>query len=462
MTKWSRPSWANFADVSDLVKLSTPIAFSRMAVMLMSFTDAVVLSINTHDELPYILNAWLAIGVAIGIGMGLLQGVQVISSELLGVGKADETGRVWRSGMATAFVAGILASLLCWYGSPFLYRLLFTPEIAENVIIATRIYTIGLIAHMVSAACMYYLEALRKPNTVTAIMFGAVILNLFVDLYLVAGLFGGFYLGFEGVAWATNITRFALTAALLIVIVMATPGLKKSPTAPKDEFRRQLSVSLGTTVSYVAEYSAFSFTIVFATWVSMAAATAYGLAIQFIGLTFMLFMGIATATSVRVAEYYGRKDYYGAREASRLGVATGVLIGTILGTLMFVFAEQLSQWTTMSDSSVTENNAQELLTVLLKISALMVLFDGLQVIGAYALRAQGGVWMPGIIHLGSYYLVMLPVCLLLAFTLGRGGQGVLEGAIIASLIAAIGQVCYLEYITATHLRGTPSPSKPPS
>lgn len=452
MTKWSRPSWANFADVSDLVKLSTPIAISRMAVMLMSFTDAVVLSINTHNELPYILNAWLTIGVAIGIGMGLLQGVQVISSELLGVGKKEETGRVWRSGMVTAIISGIIASLLCWYGSPYLFHLLFKPEIAKNVIIATQIYTIGLVAHMVSAACMYYLEALRKPNTVTVIMFASVILNLLADLYLVAGMFGGMKLGFEGVAWATNITRFTLTTALLVVIVVATPGLKKSPRAPKDEFKRQLSVSLGTTISYIAEYSAFSLTIVFATWVSMAAATAYGMAIQFIGLTFMLFMGIATATSVRVAEFYGRKDYIGAREASRLGVATGVLIGTLLGALMFVFAEQLSVWTTMSDSSIHEYNAQELLTDLLRLSALMVLFDGLQVIGAYALRAQGGVWMPGIIHLGSYYLVMLPICLILAFTLGRGGQGVLEGAIIASFIAALGQVLYLEYITAIHLR----------
>jgi len=449
MTQRAWPAWARASEIMDLLRLSGPIAISRMSVMLMSFTDAVVLGLNTQNELPLILNAWLPIGIALAIGMGVLQGVQVISSELCGVGKEADTGRVWRRGMVTAVVLGLITTVICvMVANPLFVALKFEPEISAGAANATRILAIGLVGHMVSVGCMLYLEALRRPNLVTGVMLGGVAFNLFLDLYLVGGYFGGPSLGYEGVAWATTISRYALTIAMIIVIALVTPAFKKSPPAPKDEFMRQTSVGLGATISNVAEFSAFNFTFVIATWISLEAATAYGMAIQFIGVTFMLFLGIATATSVRVAESFGRRDWSEIKASSRLGVIVGVLLGIGLTIGMILFNDTLAAWTVAADPATGDRTAQALLAVLLAYAAFVILFDGLQVIGAYALRAQEIVWAPGAFHLGSYYLIMLPGAYWLGITQEHGARGVMEAVIVATLVAGVLQVGYLEWKTA--------------
>lgn len=449
MTERAWPAWARATDILDLLRLSGPIAISRMAVMLMSFTDAVVLSVNTTNELPLILNAWLPIGIGMAIGMGVLQGVQVISSELSGSGEAHNTGRVWRRGMWTALGLGLVTTTIAYGTSDGLFRALqFEPDTAEGAAKATRILALGLVGHMVSIGCMLYLESLRKPNLVTAVMLGAVAVNLFVDLYLVGGFFGGPQLGYVGVAWATTLTRYLLTIALIVIIWRVTPGFRRSSPAPEGELTRQTSVGLGATISNVAEFSAFNFTFVIATWISLEAATAYGMAIQFIGVTFMAFLGIATATSVRVAEFFGRSDWTGVQESSRLGLVAGVLLGLVLTIILFLFNDTLAALTVAVDPATGDKTARALLAVLLTYAAFVILFDGLQVIGAYALRAQEIVWAPGAFHLGSYYLVMLPGAYWLGLVQGRGGQGVMEAVIAATTIAGLLQAGYLEYKTA--------------
>ena len=63
------------------------IAVSRMAMMLMGLTDAIVLGQYAPEELAYVLSAWLPIGVSLGFGIGILLGVQVLTSRLLGIGR---------------------------------------------------------------------------------------------------------------------------------------------------------------------------------------------------------------------------------------------------------------------------------------------------------------------------------------------------------------------------------------
>ena len=75
MTQRAWPAWARVFEIIDLLRLSVPIAISRMSVMLMALTDAIVLGQIDEGELPFVLNSWLPIGVALGFGFGLLMGV---------------------------------------------------------------------------------------------------------------------------------------------------------------------------------------------------------------------------------------------------------------------------------------------------------------------------------------------------------------------------------------------------
>ena len=106
----------------------------------------------------------------------------------------------------------------------------------------------GLISHMISQACSYYLEALRRPLLVTIVMYVGVVINIFANLALVAGWWGFPQMGAEGVAWATTGTRWMIAAIMLIFVAALTPGFRRSPPAAR-EARLQLEVGTGTAIS---------------------------------------------------------------------------------------------------------------------------------------------------------------------------------------------------------------------
>jgi multidrug resistance protein, MATE family len=85
---------------------------------------------------------------------------------------------------------------------------------------------------------------------------------------------------------------------------------------------------------------------------------------------------------------------------------------------------------------------------LLIFAGLFTLFDGLQATASFAMRAQGMIWLPSAIHLGSFFVVMLPLCFWLGITLDRGARGVIEGAGVALVVAGTLQVLLLEWKAA--------------
>ena len=220
------PAWAQPKEMLDLVRLAVPVAVSRASFMLMSLTDAIVLARHRPGELPLVLNAWLPNGVFMGFGLGLVLGVSVMTAELNGSGKGAETGRILRRGLMLA---------LLWCGGRgdhlvhgrALYPLVgFGAELSKASAETTRILGLGVLGHMVGAACSFYLEALRKPNIVTAISMSAVVVNLVCALVLVP------QFGAIGVVWGTTISRFYMMLVFLSVVWLATPGFRPAPKGP--------------------------------------------------------------------------------------------------------------------------------------------------------------------------------------------------------------------------------------
>ncbi len=460
------PAWAKPSDIADLLKLSVPIAISRMSVMLMSVTDAIVLGQYAPGQLPFVLNSWLPIGVAIGMGLGLLLGVQVLTAELGGVGRDHQSGRIFRRGFWFAIGLGGVLNILIYFGAEPMFRWLFIDiapaseglsgsdpiMVAERTSEVTRIMSLGMVGFMLSSVCSYYLEALRRPLLVTVVMYFGVTVNLVIDLALVAGWWGIAPMGAEGVAWATTGSRWALTIVLLVLCAMFTPALKRSPKGPENESRRQLAVGVGTAISNVAEWGGFNATFIIATWVSLVANTVYGYTFQIIGVAFMFYLGIATATSVRVAEAYGRKNDAEVRDAGRLGVAATVIVGLTMGALFMIFGDTLARLLVNGDAVMDGVHLASAITALLFLAALVTVFDGLQAIASFAMRAQEIVWLPSVVHFASFFVLMIPACYWFGVTQGYGARGMMIGAALSCAVAGISQLILLETLPRVRRR----------
>jgi len=461
------PAWVRPVDIVDLLRLSVPIAVSRMAMMLMSMTDAVVLGQFAPGELPFVLNSWLPMGVSLGFAMGILLGVQVLTSELLGIGRHAESGRIFRRGLLAAAGLGFALLAAVWFVAEPLFHWLFVEiappsdaidqadpaYVAASTASVTQILALALPGFTISTVCGYYLEALRRPTLVALISYAGVALNIVLDLAFVGGFWGFPKMGADGVAIATTGSRYFIAVIMFVAVIVLTPALRPSTKGTPDEAVRQFQVGIGSAISNVAEWGGFNLTFTIATWISLAANTVYGYTIQLVGFCFMFYMGIASATSVRVAEAFGRGNKEEIVNASRLGVAATVLTGAVLGLVLIAFGEPLSHLLVKEDAVLNGVQIAPAIASLLYLAAAMTLFDGLQATASYALRAQEIVWSPSLIHLGSFFLVMLPSCYWFGIVHGRGAQGMMEGALIGVLVAGLLQTLVLEMKAARPLSG---------
>ena len=464
MPERERPAWMRGTDILDLVKLSVPIAVSRMSMMLMALTDAIVLGQAAEGELPFVLNSWLPMGISLGLGMGILLGVQVLTSELVGKGEDRDSGRIFRRGTIWALGLGLALMVIVYASAQALFEWMFitvspnnemsqtlTPQqVADEIAKVTRIMSFGMVGFMLSTVFAYYLEALRMPIAVAVLSYIAVGVNVVIDCALVLGFWGMPQMGAEGVAWATTGSRWLMSALMLAFIVWKTPGFKPSPPAPKGEAGNQLRVGVGTAISNVAEWGGFNMTYAIALFISMAVNTIYGYTVQVMGICFMIFLGIGTATSVRVAEHFGRGDMAGVRDASRLGVVATWLTGVVLAIFIAIFQNVIPLALVRGDAQIDGVLLAPAIGALLMYAAVGTMFDGLQATASMALRAQGVVWRPSLIHIGSFFFIMLPAGYWLGIVSGRGARGMMEAAVIGVGIAGLAQWWLLEKEMARH------------
>jgi MATE family multidrug resistance protein len=137
-------------------------------------------------------------------------------------------------------------------------------------------------------------------------------------------------------------------------------------------------------------------------------------------------------------------------------VVAAIAVGLVLAVILVASRDVVAHWLLTGPEAQASGGAQSTslmptLALMLAFAAAVTLFDGLQVVGAMGLRAQGVVWLPTLIHVGSYIVVMLPLCVWLAFGpesvpggLGLGVWGVFIGISVASVAAGVGQVLALE------------------
>ena len=175
----------------------------------------------------------------------------------------------------------------------------------------------------------------------------------------------------------------------------------------------------------------FTASFVIIGWISKEALAAHQIANQIADMTFMLALGIGSATTIRVSHQLGEDNIHGVRMASTASVHLVLLMNTIGATLMISLRNYIPMLFT-EDTEVIAIASQ-----LIVLAGLFQYADGLQAVGAAMLRGITDVKVPMMIAFVSYILIGLSVGLVCAFPLGMGASGIWIGFIFALAIAAI-------------------------
>ena len=79
-----------------LLRLATPVVVSRIGIMAMGLVDAIVVGQHSSTELGYQALGWAPTGIVITTSVGLMSGIQVMTSQAIGEGRAADTGAILR------------------------------------------------------------------------------------------------------------------------------------------------------------------------------------------------------------------------------------------------------------------------------------------------------------------------------------------------------------------------------
>jgi MATE family multidrug resistance protein len=162
---------------------------------------------------------------------------------------------------------------------------------------------------------------------------------------------------------------------------------------------------------------------------------AHTIAMNVPSVTFMVPLGIAMASTVRVGLAAGAQDREAARRAgwAAMVVATGFMVITsvILWTWPFEIAQIYLPATAANMAALT------LAVTFLHVAALFQIVDGIQVTAALALRglkdARAPMWIAG----ASYWLAGFPTCLLFGYYFNMKGLGIWYGLAFGLAVAAV-------------------------
>lgn len=420
----------------EVFKLAWPAILSRLGIMTLALVDTIMVGRFATQELAYLqLGSGTAIMLITVVAIGLVIGTLVYTAEAYGREDYAECGRVWRRSMFFSGLAGISASVLALPGEWILTLAGQSPELAAGGGRVMTVLALGVTGHVIYVNCVFFLEGLERPKISMYVAAIGNIVNVGLNYVLIYGVYGFPEMGAEGSAWATTILRLlmggTMVAYVLLAPSMAKYELRVASKTAWSAWRPQRHMGYANAVSMGAEVFAFGALSFFAGLMGTLPLAAWGIIFNVLAMTFMLAIGFGAAASVRVGIAKARKD---ARDSAlagwvALGLATGAL--ALLGWLIVGFAPEIASFYT-SDSDLI------LLTVpAMLLLSWMVVLDGQQAVISNALRGLGETWVPTAIQSFTYLVIMLPVSYVLALKWGRGVGGLVEAAIIASLISAL-------------------------
>lgn len=417
-----------------LLTLALPLIAAYMAEFAMFVTTKLVVGKLGYHELA-------AVGIAgdltfeiLVILMGFLSMVSVLCAQSEGAGEKKEAGLAVRQGMIISLIIGIPAMVLVWNMD---YVLVWTgqdPVVIELARPYLHQISGSVLAVLFFAVIRNFVSALAKPNVIMIISVFAVIVNYYLTIVLVNGGYGISAMGVAGAGLATTIVSWIMFL-MLILYVYKTPTLRgygvfaeKWKIVPR--ICREIVV-LGLPVAGLVflEAGLFMATAILSGVISAETLAAYEVVMAWVGIPFVVALGIAEATMVRVAHGVGRNDLVLARKSGIIGMTMGISALIAMMIIPLGFASIIIDFFIHpgdSDAKIVTL----MVTEFLAIAAIFQVFDGLQAIAARALRGikdnVASLWIASI----GYWVLGIGGGSFLAFYLNLGGVGLWWGLAI--------------------------------
>ena len=412
--------------------LALPLVLGQASSMAMNIVDTALAGRHGPVTLAAVGVGSAIWSVVILVSIGVLMAVPPTVAQLNGAGRRAEIGPVFRQALWLALALGVGLVGVVRAGALGLDALGIAPAARPEAAAFLRAISWGAPA----LALYFCLRNLSEGIAWTrpAMVFGLGGLALLVPL-------GGFLmfragLGAAGLGYAVATTLWCQALAMAIYLWrsprFADLGLFARFDPPRAApLRALLALGLPMGVSVFMEGSLFVATALLIGQLGTTQIAAHQIAILVASLCFMVPLGVAMATTVRVGHAVGAGDRSAVRWAAAAGYSLAMLAQTISAIVLVTAAGALASLFT-DDAAVIA-----LATLLMAYAAVFQYPDGLQALSAGALRGLKDTRVPMAITVLAYWGLGLPLGWWLGIARGGGAPGLWTGLIVGLSAAAV-------------------------
>lgn len=416
--------------------LALPIMAGQISQMLIGLVDSAMVG---HVSTLALAGSALALNVAnipTVFGIGAMSGLSVRVAQAQGASDDALTAKLLRHGLWLALGVGIFLSLLMLAMLPLLGHLGQSPEVVREAKPFFALLALSMAPVILGMGVKSFGEAMRHPWPPTLLFLASVPLTALFNWVFVYGHLGAPAMGLLGAGVATLLARTIATGALLWWLHREGRFQKVRPVRwrgplQRDELRSLIGVGFPAAVQFAVEVGAFSAGALIVGLLGQDSLAAHQVAITCAATTFMLPLGLAIATTVRIGNAVGARQLDEVRAIGASSAVVGTLIMMASGLMFLLLGHRIAA-VFLKDAAVIDLAAQ-----LLVVAALFQLFDGVQVTMAGALRGLGDAFVPMIVCAVGYWVLALPFGYILAFKLGVGARGVWFGFALGLGIVAV-------------------------
>ena len=414
-------------DLIAMLRLATPIVIVQVGLMLMGVVDTMVVGRLSAQALAAVALGNLGVFAISAFGLGLLMTLDPLVAQAVGADDRPSIRRSVQRGLILAVALTIPSGLILSLGEVILPLLRQQPEIIPIAAGYARICIFGLLPFFSFIVLRQTLQAMEQVRPIVAIIVIANIFNLGLDWILVFGFGPVPSFGALGSAWATTASRWLV---LIGLAVLARHHLRPLLwPIDRDSLRfaplwRMVVLGAPIGLQIQLEFATFGVIALLMGGMGTVEMAANQVAINLSSLTFMVPLGIGGAAAVRVGHAIGAGNIDSARRAAAAALVCGAGFMTLTASAFITAPGLLAATYTSVDEVLL------LAAVLIPIAGVFQVFDGLQVVSIGVLRGLGDTKAPVVVNVLGFWLIGMPVSLVLAFHLDLGPPGLWWGLVV--------------------------------
>jgi MATE family multidrug resistance protein len=420
------------AEISPMIQLALPLVAAEIGWMAMGVVDTMFVGrIGAIAIGAVSLGTVMFYGVAI-VASGLLLGLDTLVAQSFGAEDHDDVRHSLINGVWLSLLLIPLVMVAVWAVSPLLGAIGIDPEVLRETRPYLRALNWSAPPLLIYFGMRRYLQSINIVRPVMVTLLTANLVNIVCNWLFVFGNLGAPRMGVEGSGWATCVSRVYMAIALAVVIWRHDPVVARMPWRPEfGRIRELLRLGFPAAMQIGLEWGVFSTATLLIARLGATALAGHQITLTTVSMTYMMPLGISSAAAVRVGHALGRGDPEGMARAGWTALGLGAAMMSCAAICLIVFPHWIARLFTPEADVIAAS------MLLLRIAAFFQLFDGLQVVATGALRGAGDTRTPMICHFTGYWVIGLPVGVLLCFHYRMGAPGLWIGLCVGLITIGI-------------------------